>query len=113
MDAKRIRYNAVTPSLKIYLILHLLEEKGSAALKEPLIFPLLCHKSATMCQIDANKASNSQLKPDLCSYINLGQFKFRLLHHSHTKTWGRHFRIESYCLFQIVYMSIPVWTGYS
>ena len=31
-------------------------------LKQPLILPILCHKSATTCQIDSNNVSNSQLK---------------------------------------------------
>ena len=34
-------------------------------LKQPLIFPFLCNKSATIDQIDSNMVSNSQLKPDL------------------------------------------------
>ena len=33
-------------------------------LKQPLILPFLCHKSATTCQIDSYKVSNSNLKPD-------------------------------------------------
>ena len=36
-------------------------------LEQPLILPLLCHKSATTCQIDSIKASNSKLKPDPCN----------------------------------------------
>ena len=36
-------------------------------LKQPLILPFLCHKSATTCQIDSYKVSNSKLKPDLCN----------------------------------------------
>ena len=35
------------------------------SLKQPLNLPFLCHKSATACQIDSNKVSNSKLKPDL------------------------------------------------
>ena len=38
-------------------------------LKQPLISPFLCHKSASTCQIDSNKVSNSMLKPDLCNCI--------------------------------------------
>ena len=38
-------------------------------LKQPLILPFLCHKSATTCQIDPNKVSNSKLKPELCKYV--------------------------------------------
>ena len=36
------------------------------SLKQPLILPFLRHKSATTCQIDSNKVSNSKLKLDLC-----------------------------------------------
>ena len=35
-------------------------------LKQPQILPFLCHKSATTCQIDPKKVSNSKLKLDLC-----------------------------------------------
>ena len=38
-------------------------------LKQPLILPFLCHKSATAYQIDSKKASNSKLKLDLCNCI--------------------------------------------
>ena len=38
-------------------------------LKQPLILPFLCHKSATTCQIDSYKGSNSKLKPDLCNCV--------------------------------------------
>ena len=39
-------------------------------LKQPLIMlPFLCHKSATTCQIDSYKASNSKLKPNLCNCL--------------------------------------------
>ena len=38
-------------------------------LKLQLTLPFLCHKSATTCQIDSNKASNSKLKPDLCNCV--------------------------------------------
>ena len=40
-------------------------------LKQPLILLFLCHKSATACQIDSNKASNSKLKPDLCKGVRI------------------------------------------
>ena len=30
-----------------------------------LTLPFVCDKSATTCQIDSNKVSNSKLKPDL------------------------------------------------
>ena len=39
-------------------------------LKQPRILPFLCHKSATTCQIDSYKVSNSKLKPDLCNCVN-------------------------------------------
>ena len=35
-------------------------------LKQSLILPFLSHKSATICQIDSNKVSNSNLKPNQC-----------------------------------------------
>ena len=38
-------------------------------LKRPLILPFLYHKSATTCQIDSSKVSNSKLKPDLCNFV--------------------------------------------
>ena len=38
-------------------------------LKQPLILPILCHKSAIMCQIDQYKVSISRLKPDLCNCV--------------------------------------------
>ena len=38
-------------------------------LKQPFILPVLCHKSATICQIDSYKVSNSKLKPDLCNCV--------------------------------------------
>ena len=38
--------------------------------EQPLIILLfLCHESATMCQIDSNKVSNSKLKPDLSNCV--------------------------------------------
>ena len=36
-------------------------------LKQPFFFTFVCHKSATTCQIDSNKVSNSKLKPELCN----------------------------------------------
>ena len=44
-------------------------------LKQLLILPFLCHKSATTCQIDSNKISNSKLKPDLCSRVKTEMIK--------------------------------------
>ena len=38
-------------------------------LKQPLILPFLCHKSATTCPIDSFKVSNSKLNPDLCNCV--------------------------------------------
>ena len=40
-------------------------------LKQPLILHFLCHKSATTCQIDSNKVSNSKLRPDLCDLVKI------------------------------------------
>ena len=40
-------------------------------LKQPPILPFLCHKSATTCQIDLNKVSNSKLKFDLRSCVKI------------------------------------------
>ena len=37
--------------------------------KKPLILPFLCHKSATTCQIDSYKVSNSKLKPEQCRFL--------------------------------------------
>ena len=41
-------------------------------LKQPLILPFLCHKSATTCQIDSNKVSSSKLESDLCYCFKTG-----------------------------------------
>ena len=38
-------------------------------LKQPLILPFLGHKSATTCQIDSSKVSNSKLKPAPSNYV--------------------------------------------
>ena len=40
-------------------------------LKQPLILPFLCHKSATTCKIGSNKVSNSKLKSDLCNCVKI------------------------------------------
>ena len=45
-------------------------------LKQPPILPFLCHKSATTCQIDLYKVSNSKLKPDLCICIKTGIIEY-------------------------------------
>ena len=45
-------------------------------LKQPLILPFLCHKSATTCQIDSYKVSNSKLKPDLCNCVKAEMIEF-------------------------------------
>ena len=37
-------------------------------LKQPLILPLLCHKSATMSQSNSYEVLNSKIKPDLQNY---------------------------------------------
>ena len=33
------------------------------------MLPVLCHESATTCQIDLSKVSNSELKPDLSKSV--------------------------------------------
>ena len=38
-------------------------------LREPLIEPILRHKSVTNCQIDSYKVSTSKLKLDLCNCV--------------------------------------------
>ena len=38
-------------------------------LKQLLILPFLCHNIVTSWQIDSNKVSNSNLKPDLCNCV--------------------------------------------
>ena len=38
-------------------------------LKQPLILHFLCHKSATACQIDSKKVSNSKLRLDLSNFV--------------------------------------------
>ena len=38
-------------------------------LKKQKISPFLCHRSAASCQIDSNKVSNSELKPNLYSCV--------------------------------------------
>ena len=38
-------------------------------LKQPLILPFLCHKSATACQIHSYKVSNFKLKGDLSNSV--------------------------------------------
>ena len=38
-------------------------------LKQPLNLPFLRHKSATTCQIDSSKVSNSQLKLEQCNCV--------------------------------------------
>ena len=38
-------------------------------LKQPLILPFLCHKSATTCKTDSKKVSNSTLKLHLCNCV--------------------------------------------
>ena len=45
-------------------------------LKPPLILLFLCHKSATTCQIDSYKVSNSKLKPDLCNCVKTEMIEY-------------------------------------
>ena len=40
-------------------------------LMQPLLFPFLCHESATTSVIHSDKVSNSQFKPVLCETINV------------------------------------------
>ena len=40
-------------------------------LKQSFILPSLDHKSATTCQIDLYKVSNSNLKSDLCNCVKI------------------------------------------
>ena len=49
-------------------------------LKQQLILPFLCHKSATTCQIDLNKVSHSKLKLDLCNCVKIDTLNLQLLH---------------------------------
>ena len=51
-------------------------EQWNSGLKQPLILPFLCHKSATTCQIDSYKVSNSKLKPDLCNCVKIEIIEF-------------------------------------
>ena len=44
-------------------------------LKQPFILSVLCHKSATICQIDSCKVSNSKLKPDLRNCVKTKIFE--------------------------------------
>ena len=53
-------------------------------LKQPLIFPFLCNKSATNCQIDSNEVSKFKLKSDLCNCVKIEVLNLQLLHSSHT-----------------------------
>ena len=45
-------------------------------LKQPLVSFFLYHKSATTCQIDSYKVSNSKLKSDLCNYVEIEVIDF-------------------------------------
>ena len=45
-------------------------------LKQPLFLPFLCHESATTCQIDSYKFSNSKLEFDLCSCVKIEMIEF-------------------------------------
>ena len=51
-NMKPIRYEMKTVSCK----------RVSAVLKQPLILPFLCSKSATTCPINSSKVANSNLK---------------------------------------------------
>ena len=49
-----------------------------------LILPVLCHKSATTCQVDSHKVSNSKVKNNLCKNMKPMLMNLRLFHSSHT-----------------------------
>ena len=48
-----------------------------------LILPLLCHKSATACQVDSYVVSKSKLKPDLNNCVNTEMTESTAPPHSH------------------------------
>ena len=54
----------------------LLENNRSAVLEATTYFAFLSHKSATMCQINLNKVSNSKLRPNLCNYVKTKVIEF-------------------------------------
>ena len=60
-----------TPSFKIHLIFYLVQEQ-KVFLKQSCILPFSCYKSATACQIDSNKVSNSKSVPMLFNCIDNG-----------------------------------------
>ena len=45
-------------------------------LKQPLVLSLLYHKSATTCQNDSCKVSNSKFKPDICNCVKTEIIEF-------------------------------------
>ena len=45
-------------------------------LEQPLIMPFLCQESATTCQIDSNKVSNSKLKHGLRDCVKIDKIEF-------------------------------------
>ena len=53
-------------------------------LKQPLVLPLLCNKSATTFQVDSYKVSDTELKPDLYSCAKTEVMESTLRHNSHT-----------------------------
>ena len=40
-------------------------------LKQPLVLPFLCRKSATTYPIESYKVSNSKLRPDQCNCVKI------------------------------------------
>ena len=57
-------YDVKTLSSKHYLILILPENNRNSVFRQPFILVFTCHKSATIGQIDSNKAPNAKSKPD-------------------------------------------------
>ena len=51
-------------------------------LKQPQILPFLCHKSATICQINSSEVSNSKFKLDLCNCV-----KTEMIEHTSPPQW--------------------------
>ena len=70
-NAVRLFIRSQSPSFENYFILNNWRTVEVLFLKQPLILPFLCHNSATTCQIDSYKVSNSKLKADLCSSVKI------------------------------------------
>ena len=71
-------------------------------LEQPLTLTFLSHKSATTCQIDSYEVSNSKLKPDLCSSVEIKIIESAALSQQPCK-WGTIFlghSLASYRIFE-------------